>query len=197
MSTEDVKTVLSASKSGMDMKMITKPPSKRKRDSTASELETGRKTQRRNSLHTRGSESCSPPPGQQPQDQPGFFTLGTPDSSQREATAAQAIQAEAILADEHVAPQSGHFRGVNQGIDNEAVDNEEEEEEPRQSLLAPGPDVSSGDFLRPHPIGPPVAKDKKAAVGSEEWHKHRKDSHKEGRISPMRPDWICPLTSLI
>lgn len=180
MSTEDVNLSLPSGRPIMDEKFTTSPTNKRKRDSITGELDASRKAPRRDSSHVAEAISYSPPLGRQPQDDPNFFKLDTPDSSQREMTAAQAIQqAEAILSDEHVT-DPGNFRPANRTMEEEAANHAVEGL--RQGPPEGDQNLTQGDFLRPQPIGATNgAKEKKPAVGSDEWHRSRKDSHKEGK----------------
>ena len=164
------------------------PAHKRKRDSVDGELSNERSTQR---LHTSQypdpQEFTVPDFGRQAQDEPGFFVLD--QSQQREANMARATDAQMAM------PESA--RPVEQygvpGLSPTRLDELRGGGSPHD-----GPERLRGIYDPPTKItremhhvdgtdgfqSPPLGKRSKAAVGSDEWHKDRKNNHKEGMPIP-------------
>jgi len=164
------------------------PTQKRKRDSVDGELSNERSTQR---LHT----SQYPDPqdfsvqefGRQAQDEPGFFVL---DQSQRDANLARATNAQMTMPE----PTGTVEQYGVPGLSPTRLDELRGGDSPHD-----GPERLRGIYDPPTKItremhhvdgtdgfqSPPLGKRSKAAVGSDEWHKDRKNNHKEGIVIPI------------
>jgi len=161
------------------------PAHKRKRDSVDGELSSERSTQR---LHT----SAYPDPqdfnvpdfGRQAQDEPGFFVL---DQSQRDA---RATDAQMAMPEPARAVEQYGVPGLSPTRLDELRGGESPHDGPERlrgiydppaKIVREMHHVDGADGFGSPPLG---GKRSKATVGSDEWHRDRKNNHKEGNPSP-------------